>query len=73
MTSGDAVVSGAVSYTHLVTVEGFILHFDGDLYGQTIRVEFYDYLRGERKFDTLEELRAEVMRNARQTEDFFTA
>ena len=56
-----------------VTVEGFILHFDGDLYGQTIRVEFYDYLRGERKFDTLEELRAEVMRNARQTEDFFTA
>ncbi len=56
-----------------VTVEGFILHFDGDLYGQTIRMEFYDYLRGERKFDTLEELRAEVMRNARQTEDFFTA
>ncbi|MDD5938562.1 MAG: riboflavin biosynthesis protein RibF [Clostridiales bacterium] len=55
-----------------ITVEGFILHFEGDLYGQTVRMEFYDYLRPERKFDTLEELRAEVMKNARQTDEYFT-
>jgi len=54
-----------------VTVEGFILHFDGNLYGKRIRLELYDYLRPERKFDTLEELRTEVMRNARQTKEFF--
>ncbi len=54
-----------------VNVEGFLLDFSGDLYGRTVRVEFYRYLRPERKFDTLEELRAEVMRNARQTQDFF--
>ena len=29
-----------------VTVEGFILDFDGDLYGQTMRMEFYHRLRG---------------------------
>jgi len=56
-----------------VTVEGFLLHFNGDLYGKTIRLELFDYLRPERKFDTLEQLREEVMRNAHQTEDFFNA
>ena len=54
-----------------VTVEGFILDFSGDLYGQTVRMEFYRRLRGERKFDSLEALKEEVMRNARQTRDYF--
>ena len=50
-----------------VNVEGFILDFDGDLYGQTVRMEFYRYLRGEQKFPTLEALREEIMRNAEET------
>ena len=54
-----------------VTVEGFILDFHGDLYGQTVRMEFYKRLRGERKFDSLEELKQEVMRNAEQTRAYF--
>ena len=54
-----------------VNVEGFILDFDGNLYGQTIRMEFYQYLRGERKFPSLEALRAEVLRNADQTRSYF--
>ena len=54
-----------------VTVEGFILDFDGDLYNQSVRMEFYAYLRPERKFDTLEALRDEVLRNAQQTRDYF--
>ena len=55
-----------------VTAEGFLLDFDGDLYGQKIRMEFYHHLRPEQKFPTLEALRAEVMRNAQQTRDYFT-
>ena len=55
-----------------VTVEGFILDFHGDLYGQTVRMEFYKKLRGERKFDSLEALREEVMRNAEQTRAYFS-
>ena len=56
-----------------VTVEGFLLDFDGDLYGRQVRMEFYTYLRPERKFDTLDELKEEVMRNAQQTRDFFAS
>lgn len=54
-----------------VTVEGFILDFDGDLYGKTVRMEFYKRLRGEEKFPSLEALRSEVLRNAEQTRAYF--
>ncbi len=54
-----------------VNVEGYILDFHGDLYGRTVRMEFYDFLRPERKFDSLEDLRAAVMENAGQTRAFF--
>ena len=55
-----------------VTVEGFILDFQGDLYGQTVRMEFYKRLRGEQKFPSLEALKDEVMRNAEQTRAYFS-
>ncbi|MGI9557855.1 MAG: bifunctional riboflavin kinase/FMN adenylyltransferase, partial [Solirubrobacterales bacterium] len=37
-------------------VEAYLLDFEGDLYGQTLRIEFVSRLRGERRFDTAEEL-----------------
>lgn len=54
-----------------VTVEGFLLDFDGDVYGQAVKLGLYHRLRGERRFDSLEALRQEVMRNARQTKAYF--
>ncbi len=54
-----------------ITVEPWILDFDGDLYGQPIRVEFYEHLRGEQKFGSLEELTAMVHRNGEQTRAYF--
>lgn len=54
-----------------VTVEPWILDFDGDLYGQTIRVEFFKKLRGEKKFTSLEELKQEIFHNAEQTREYF--
>lgn len=55
-----------------VTVEPWILDFEGDLYGKTIRVEFYRMLRGEKKFASLEELRNEIFRNAEETRAYFS-
>ena len=54
-----------------VTVEGFILDFDGDLYGHEIRMEFYKYLRPEQRFPSMEALAAEIRHNAQQTRDYF--
>lgn len=52
-------------------VEAWILDCTAELYGERIRVEFFTRLRGEKKFDSLEALRAEVLRNAAETRAFF--
>ena len=56
---------------HVVTVEPWLLDFQGDLYGKTLTLEFYSFLRPERKFDSLEELKGEIQKNALQTRKFF--
>ncbi len=54
-----------------LTVEPWILDYEGDLYGQNIRVEFYTQLRPERKFSDLQALRAAILENADQTRAYF--
>ena len=51
--------------------ETHIFEFEGDLYGQEVRIEFIKMLRPERKFDTLEELQAEIHRNCLQAQEYF--
>ena len=50
-----------------ITVEPWILQFEGDLYGSQITLEFYKFLRPEQKFDSLDALTREIRRNADQT------
>lgn len=42
------------------SVETFVLDWSGDLYGQTIRVEFIQHLREERKFAGIDAIRAQL-------------
>ena len=51
--------------------ETHIFDFEGDLYGCDVRIEFLRMLRPERKFDTLEDLQAEIHRNCLQAQDYF--
>lgn len=54
-----------------VTVETWMLDFEGDLYGQTVRVEFYHHIRDEVRFDSLEALKAQITADAETTRRFF--
>jgi riboflavin kinase/FMN adenylyltransferase len=47
-------------------VEAHLLDWSGDLYGQTLRLDFFHYLRGERKFNGIEELTAQIRYDAEQ-------
>ena len=64
-------VRPTVNHGQDVTVEPWILDFDGDLYGQKLRVEFFRRLREERKFDSLEALRAQIQCDALRTREAY--
>ena len=56
---------------HRVTVEPWLLDFDGDLYGKVLTLSFYRFLRPEQLFPTLDALKEEIGKNALQTRKFF--
>ena len=56
---------------HRVTVESWLLDFEGDLYGKELTLEFHRFLRPEQKFDSLEALQREILKNAEETRKIF--
>lgn len=55
-------VSFPLSETH-------IIGFDGDLYGRNIKVSLIDYLREEKKFDSIKTLKKVISENIEQVKD----
>lgn len=54
-----------------VSVETYILNFDEKIYGQSIRLAFYHYLRPELKFEQVSELIHQMDQDKRATQDYF--
>lgn len=52
-------------------VEAHLFDFDGDLYGQNLELTFHQKLRDERKFDSIEELKGQIQRDADAARRFF--
>jgi riboflavin kinase / FMN adenylyltransferase len=48
-------------------IEAFLLDFEGDLYGDDVRVELWQRLRDERAFESEEELVAQIARDVEET------
>ena len=77
--AGDSWIPGVASIGVRPTVEEteaepllevFLFDFEGDLYGQHVRVALVDFLRPEVKFDSLEDMTAQIAKdceNARST------
>lgn len=49
---------------HQTRAESWLLDFDGDLYGKEIALHFHKFLRPERKFASLEDLKAQIHKDA---------
>ena len=67
---GNTVKKGVTNVGVRPTVDGqtlcaetHIFDFDGDLYGKRIRVEFLEFIRSEQKFNSVEDLSAQVHRD----------
>jgi riboflavin kinase/FMN adenylyltransferase len=54
-------------------IEAFLIDFDGDLYGQTLRIGFLKRLRGEKRFDSVDELVAQMHRDVEQAREICSA
>ena len=47
-------------------VEVYVVDYRGDLYGEEIQVEFVERLRGEKRFDNVEELKKQMAEDVKR-------
>jgi riboflavin kinase / FMN adenylyltransferase len=59
--------------TSPVLVEAYLLHFDGDLYGEEARVSFAHRLRDDRRFDSVQDLVTQMRADVEATERVLAA
>ena len=53
------------------SVETFVMNWDGDLYGDVVRVRFLHRLRDERKFRSIDELKTQIARDVARANSYF--
>ena len=56
---------------HQVRTETWLLDFSGDLYGQSVSLEFLWFLRPEQRFQSVDALKEAVLNDAENTRRFF--
>ncbi|MBK8303770.1 MAG: bifunctional riboflavin kinase/FAD synthetase [Pyrinomonadaceae bacterium] len=54
------------------SIESYIFDFDGDLYGDVLRVRFLHRIRDERKFNGIDELKAQIERDSDRARNYFS-
>ena len=53
-----------------VTVETFVLNFEGDIYGENVQLEVYEYLRPIQKFQGIEEVWEQVKKDVEKAKKY---
>lgn len=59
-----------VNTVNEIKLEAHLFDFSGDLYGRDIKVEFVKYLRPEKKFDNLSDLKSQILEDFRLARGF---
>jgi riboflavin kinase/FMN adenylyltransferase len=54
-------------------VEAHLIDFDSDLYGQTLRIAFVERLRGEKRFESVDDLIEQMRRDVGQAREIASA
>jgi len=54
-------------------IEAFLLDFDGDLYGEHLRVAFVERLRGEKRFESVDDLVAQMELDVQRAREICSA
>src|SRR5436190_18590894 len=54
-------------------VEAYLLDFSGDLYGEPLRIAFLERMRGEKRFESVDALVAQMRRDADQAREIASA
>lgn len=62
-----------VSHAGKFTIEANIFNFSEDIYGKEIRVSFVERLRGERKFDSFDELKSQIVNDKVKAQKIFSS
>jgi riboflavin kinase/FMN adenylyltransferase len=50
-------------------IEAYLIDFEGDLYGETLRIAFLERMRGEKRFASVDELVAQMHRDVEQARE----
>ena len=53
------------------SIESYIFDFDGELYGDVLRVRFLHRIRDEQKFNGIDELKTQIEKDTRQARNYF--
>ena len=53
------------------SIESYVFDFDGDLYGDVLRVRFLHRIRDERKFGGIDELKAQIEKDTKRALNYF--
>lgn len=56
---------------NMISIEAHILDFNENIYGQEIKVEFYEYIREEKKFASIEALINQLKEDVEKTARYF--
>ncbi len=59
------------NFNHQICIETYILDFDADIYGESLILDFYAYLREEQRFSSIEQLMEQLDTDRQSVQRYF--